>query len=188
MKYVGPNEQLQFSTATLQAAALYVQPGGSGELSQAYRHVKKHEHEIRTYVMSGGRYLGFCMGGYLAGKNPGFRLLPGDTDQFIASRGASVRTEADTIVTVYWRGRPRSMYFQDGPYFLLDHGTANVTVLATYTNGKIAAMVAPCGKGKVGVSGPHPEATAAWYKAYNLIDPDGPDLEPGHDLLDTLMQ
>jgi hypothetical protein len=30
-----------------------------------------------------------------------------------------------------------------------------VIVLATYTNGEIAALVAPYGKGKVGVSGPH---------------------------------
>jgi len=176
------------SAATLQAATLYAQPGGSGELSQAYQQVKKHAHVLRNYVASGGRYLGICMGGYLAGRTPGFRLLPGDTDQFIASRGASVRTEADTIVNVRWLGQLRSMYFQDGPAFLLDRGATDVIVLATYTNGKIAALVAPYGKGKVGVSGPHPEATAAWYEASHLVNPEGVRTALGHDLIDRLMR
>jgi glutamine amidotransferase-like uncharacterized protein len=187
VRYVGPNERLIFSAEILQGAALYAQPGGSGELSQAYRQVKRYAHIIRSYVASGGRYLGICMGGYLAGRTPGFQLLPGDTDQFIASRRASVRTEADTIVNVYWRGQLRPMYFQDGPFFLLDRGAAGVNVLATYTNGKIAALVAPYGKGTVGVSGPHPEATAAWYTTANLVNPEGINVAPGHDLIDTLM-
>ena len=136
------------SAATLQAATLYAQPGGMGELSQAYQHVKRHAQEITSFVASGGRYLGICMGGYLAGRTPGFQLLPGDTDQWMASRRASVRTEAETIVNVYWRGQLRSMYFQDGPYFRLDRGATGVMVLATYTNGKIAALVAPYGSMK----------------------------------------
>lgn len=188
VQYVGPNEQLKLSSAALQAATLYAQPGGSGELSQAYRQVKRHAHEIRSYVASGGRYLGFCMGGYLAGRTPGFQLLLGDTDQFIASRGASVRTRADVIVNVHWREQSRFMYFQDGPFFLLDHSAADVIVLATYSNGKIAALVAPYGKGKVGVSGPHPEATAEWYEAAHLVNPEGISADLGHDLIDILMQ
>ena len=119
VQYVGPDEQCMLSAATLQAATLYAQPGGAGELSQAYQSLKKHAHIIRNYIASGGRYLGICMGGYLAGRTPGFQLLPGDTDQFIASQGASVRTEMDTIVNVHWRGQLRSMYFQDGPFFFL---------------------------------------------------------------------
>jgi glutamine amidotransferase-like uncharacterized protein len=171
----------------LSAATLYAQPGGSGEFSQAYRKLKKYAHVIRNYVASGGRYLGICMGGYLAGRTPGFQLLPGDTDQYIASRGASVKTEVDSIVSVYWRGQPHSMYFQDGPHFLLDDGATDVIVLATYTNGKLAALVAPYGKGKVGVSGPHPEATAQWYHASHLVTPEGVNADLGHDLLDTLI-
>jgi glutamine amidotransferase-like uncharacterized protein len=80
------------------------------------------------------------------------------------------------------------MYFQDGPAFLLDRGATDVIVLATYTNGKIAALVAPYGKGKVGVSGPHPEATAAWYEASHLVNPEGVRTALGHDLIDMLMR
>jgi glutamine amidotransferase-like uncharacterized protein len=187
VQYVGPNERLKLSTATLQAATLYAQPGGSGDLSQTYRHLKRHAPAIRSYVASGGRYLGICMGAYLAGRTPGFQLLPGDTDQFITSRGASVRTEADTIVNVHWRGQLRSMYFQDGPFFLLDRRATDVIVLATYANGKIAALVAPYGKGKVGVSGPHPEATTAWYGAAHLPRPASTNVDLVFDLIDTLM-
>ncbi|HTK09267.1 MAG TPA: BPL-N domain-containing protein [Ktedonobacteraceae bacterium] len=186
--YVGPHERLHLSAATLKMATLYAQPGGNGTVKEAFALLQANASSIRKFVKAGGRYLGSCMGAYLAGSDPGFHLLPGDTDQFIASPRASVTSEEDTIVQVTWRDQTRFLYFQDGPYFILHRGTKNVTVLATYTNGKIAALVAPYGKGKVGVVGPHPEATAAWYEAYQLVDPDGPDADLGYDLLDTLMQ
>jgi glutamine amidotransferase-like uncharacterized protein len=188
VKYVGPKEPLKLRAATLKLAALYAQPGGGGDLSEAYHRLKNSANDIKSFVNSGGRYLGICMGGYLAGATPGFHLLPGDTDQFIASQGASVRTKADTIVKVNWRNQPRWMYFQDGPYFILNARATGVTVLATYTNGKIAALVTPYGKGRVGVVGPHPEADARWYAEHNLVDPDGLDAKLGHDLIDVLMQ
>jgi glutamine amidotransferase-like uncharacterized protein len=187
VRYIGPNEQLKFSATTLQAATLYAQPGGDGELKDAYQQLKGYAYEIRNYVASGGRYLGICMGAYLAASTPGFQLLPGDTDQYIMSRKASVRTEADTLVTVHWRDQLRTVYFQDGPYFILDRHASQVTVLATYTNGKIAAMVAPYKKGKIGVSGPHLEATDAWYQSVQLVKPRETHADIGHDLIDVLM-
>jgi|SRR5215469_14979994 len=119
------------------------------------------------------------MGGYLAGATPGFNLLPGDTDEFVTSPGASVKTTKDTLVDVIGRGQLRTMYFQHGLYFILNSGSRGVTKLATYTNGEIASMVAVYGKGKVGVSGPHPEADQSWYRAYYL-----PLLQPL--LIDTI--
>ena len=187
VQYVGPNERLQISDATLKNATLYAQPGGNGTVEEAFATVQADAHLIRNFVKSGGRYLGICMGGYLAGTHPGFNLLPGDTDQFIASPKASVISEVDTILKVFWRKQPCYMYFQDGPYFILHRGAKEVTVLATYTNGKIAAMVAPYGKGKVGVSGPHPEATTDWYSAHNLNNSDSLNTDLGHDLLAALM-
>jgi hypothetical protein len=49
-------------------------------------------------------------------------------------------------------------------------------------------LVAPFARGRVGVVGPHPEATPDWYDDYGLIDPDGLDADLGHDLIDTLMK
>lgn len=187
VRYVGPHEKIKISPAALRSAALYAQPGG-GSLNKAYRKMKGTADIIRDYVSSGGRYVGFCLGGYLAGRSPGFNLLPGDTDQFITSPGAGVTQEVDTVVDVYWRGHLRRMYFQDGPYFQLDTESENVIVLATYANGRIAAMVTPFGQGKVGVVGPHPEATAGWYEDYGLTNPDGIDTELGCELIETLMQ
>jgi glutamine amidotransferase-like uncharacterized protein len=187
VKYVGPNEALHLSQATLKTATLYAQPGGDGTVDTAFAALQDDAQLIRNFVRSGGRYLGICMGGYLAGTDPGFNLLPGDSDEFITSPQASVTTDADTTVKVLWRSQPHEMYFQDGPYFIVNPGAKGVTVLATYTNGEIAAMVAPYGKGRIGVSGPHPEAMASWYAAYDLVDRDGHGMELGHDLIDTLM-
>ena len=188
VRYVGPNEPLQLSDATLKTAALYVQPGGNGTVEQAFAALQANAPAIRDFIASGGRYLGLCMGGYLAGSDPGFNILPGNTDEYITTRRASVRDEEDTVVPIDWGNQQRYMYFQDGPYFILNHRADNVNKLATYTNGKIAALVAPYGKGKVGVSGPHPEATTSWYNDNHLTDPDGPDTDLGRDLVDALMQ
>jgi glutamine amidotransferase-like uncharacterized protein len=186
VRYVGRHEELALTPEVLASAALYAQPGG-GELEPAYRRMRKHEATIRDFVAAGGRYLGFCLGGYLAGATPGFRLLPGDTDQYIATRGATVASERDTLVQVRWRGRPRRLYFQDGPAFLVPPGVPGVTVLARYPNGAIAALTAPFGAGVVGVVGPHPEATPDWYRDSGLVDPDGLGAHLGHDLVDAVM-
>lgn len=36
---------------------------------------KKYAGAVRDFVSGGGRYLGFCLGAYLAGSDPGFDLL-----------------------------------------------------------------------------------------------------------------
>ncbi|WP_127782697.1 BPL-N domain-containing protein [Rhodococcus sp. X156] len=169
VRYVGPHEPHPLSAATLAGAAVYAQPGGA-DLGPAYRRLRKHRHDIRGYVQGGGRYLGFCLGGYLAGATPGFKLLPGDTDQYVVSRGATVRTTDDTLVEVCWGDDRRVLFFQDGPHFEIsaDEGT---TVMATYPNGTVAALVTGYGAGRVGVVGPHPEATRDWFTDAGLPDP-----------------
>jgi glutamine amidotransferase-like uncharacterized protein len=186
VRHVGPDEVLPLSRHALADAMLYVQPGGD-DLTHGYRHLRRHRSAIRQFVHSGGRYLGFCLGGYLAGATPGFGLLPGDTDQYIASRGATVDSAKSTLVDVGWRGRQRTLFFQDGPYFWL-RGGRDTTVLATYPNGKIAALVARFGSGRVGVVGPHPEATEDWYIDAGLAIPERLGTDLGLDLLDTVMR
>ncbi|GGU82996.1 hypothetical protein GCM10010211_56200 [Streptomyces albospinus] len=183
VRYTGPHEEIPLSAASLAHAHLYAQPGG-GSLAPAYRRMKKHTDEIRAYVHGGGHYLGFCLGGYLAGDDPGFDLLPGDTDQYIVTPGATVDHDRDTVVETRWRGVPRTVFFQDGPHFILDPG-ADATVLATYPNGTVAALVAPYGAGKVGVVGPHPEATDDWFLDEGLTVHQTRDL--GVDLVDELL-
>jgi glutamine amidotransferase-like uncharacterized protein len=188
VRYVGPREKLRLSAATLRPARVYVQPGGDGTLDEAFDALEPYSAAIRDYVAAGGRYLGLCMGGYLAGRNPGLDILPGDTDQYITSAGASVTTTADTVIPVNWRNTRHSLYFQDGPFFVLDDDAKAVDTLATYTNGEIAALAAPYGHGRVAVSGPHPEATDDWYDANGLAAPSPRDTGLGRDLLDALMR
>ncbi|GDY33428.1 BPL-N domain-containing protein [Gandjariella thermophila] len=183
--FVGPDEDLPLTGDVLAGAAVYAQPGG-GTLAHGYRHLRRHRDEIRRFVHGGGRYLGFCLGGYLAGATPGFGLLPGDTDQYIASGGATVDSEDNTEVEVTWRGRRRRLFFQDGPYFWVRSG-ADASVLANYPNGTIAALVAPFGSGRVGVVGPHPEATEDWYTDAGLDVPRRYGTDLGLDLVDAVM-
>ncbi|MFF2653706.1 BPL-N domain-containing protein [Streptomyces sp. NPDC058045] len=180
--YVGPDEDLPLTAASLADADLYAQPGGGDDVDAAWRALRGAARAVRDWTRDGGRYLGFCMGGYLAGRTPGFGLLPGDTDGYTSSPGASVHDGRDTVVPVTWRGKRRHMYFQDGPRFLLDDG-ADATVLAEYGNGTIAAVVAPYGRGRVGVVGPHPEADASWYADEGLRNPDGVRFDLGLDLI-----
>ncbi|MEV6963979.1 BPL-N domain-containing protein [Hamadaea sp. NPDC051192] len=185
VRYAGPYEDFPLSAKTLAGASLYVQPGGD-TLADAYRHMRRHRKDIRTFVRGGGRYLGICLGGYLAGATPGFALLPGDTDQYIASRGATVDSEDDTLVRVSWRGRERTLFFQDGPYFRTRRD-ADVTVVATYSNGAIAAMVAGFGAGRVAVVGPHPEADEGWYADAKLDSGGVLGTDLGLDLVDEVL-
>jgi glutamine amidotransferase-like uncharacterized protein len=187
VEYVGPREKLPLHERVLRDAAVYVQPGG-GELGPAYRRMRRYSTAIRRYVGCGGRYLGVCLGGYLAGASPGFHLIPGDADQYITSSGATVHTESDIVVPVTWRGRTRYVYFQDGPVFRMDRTATRVHVLARYDNGEIAAVVTPFRAGRVGVVGVHLEADESWYVDAALYDPDGLDTDLGHDLIEEIMR
>ncbi|WP_051341820.1 BPL-N domain-containing protein [Pseudonocardia spinosispora] len=183
-RYVGPDSGVALTSAVLAQARLYVQPGGGADLEGAWRQLRGSAELVRGWVREGGSYLGLCFGAYLAGRNPGFDLLPGDTDGYTSSPGAAVTDDRDTVVDVDWRGQRRHMYFQDGPAFYLNEG-AGATVLATYPNGTVAAAVAPYGKGRVGVSGPHPEADESWYTEKGLSNPDGVRLDLAYDLVDA---
>lgn len=170
VRFVGPDEPDQLTAAVLSTGALYVQPGGADDLDAAWDAVAPITSALRTWVRDGGAYLGCCMGGFLAGRDPGFDLLPGDSVEYSATSGASVTDNADSLVTLDWRGRPQTVYFQGGPAFAVDAGAAD-TILARYSNGLVAAGVFGFGRGAVGVTGPHPEAPRSWYTEADLDVP-----------------
>jgi hypothetical protein len=186
VRYVGPDEELPLGADALGRAVLYAQPGG-GTLGRAYRKLRRSAPDVRDFVASGGRYLGFCLGGYLAGETPGFGLLPGDTDRWISSPGADVRHADDAVVTVTWGGRPRRVFVQDSPWFDLDPGRGPAEVVATFSNGLPAAVVAPFGRGAVGVVGPHPEATPDWFLDSGLPVPADLQADLTQDLIDRVL-
>lgn len=165
--------------------SLYAQPGADGDDESAYRRQRRDRAVIREFVRSGGRYLGICMGGFLA--EPGFfNLFRGRVDEYYSSKGASVNTPDPALVPVDWNGATRWMYFQDGGYMVPSKSATEVRVLGRYSNGTIAALVAPFGRGKVGLCGPHPEAPPEWYRTARLRYP-GPTQDLGDELVTALM-
>lgn len=99
----------------------------------------------------------------------GLGIIPGGTQDYKINAVAA-------ILPVEWEGKKRFLYFEEGGYFELPAG-APARVLAHYSTGEIAAIVARYGLGSVAVSGPHPEALPEWLTARGLVDPDGPDLD-----------
>lgn len=180
--YVGRREKYPLNSTSLAQAALYAQPGG-GDLSTAWRRMRKHAPAIRGYVEDGGRYLGFCLGAYLAGRSPGFALLDGDADQYTGTSRAEWTSDKPTILEVDWAGQRRRLYFQDGCGF--DVGGRS-EVVARYHNGMPAAVVSPFGAGRVAAVGPHPEATDDWFLDEGL-EPVPLTLDLGLDLVRRLM-
>ncbi len=131
---------------------------------------------IRQYVSDGGAFVGICGGAYLASQgyedDHGFvhalGLIPATTDAFIENDKAR-------ILTVRWRGVERKMYYQYGPKFILKNPAESVDVVATYPDGSIAALLCSYGKGRVFVTGPHPEADESWRRD---IKGGAPDWKP----------
>jgi hypothetical protein len=170
VRFVGPAESDHLTAAALSTAVLYVQPGGADDLDAAWNAFSPIASSLRSWIHDGGAYLGCCMGGFLAGRDPGFDLLPGDAVEYSATPGATVSNNADTLVALDWRGRSETIYFQGGPAFTVDAGTDD-TILARYSNGLVAAGVFGFGRGVVGVTGPHPEAPRSWYTDAELEVP-----------------
>lgn len=185
-EFCGPDEDVGLTAAALSGASVYAQPGG-GAVRPAWAKLRGHSGDIRRFVADGGVYLGFCLGAYLASDDPGFGLLPGHASRYIDTDGATVGSADDTIVPVQWRGERRHMFFQDGPTFTIKQGT-DAVVLARYTNGQPAALVASYGQGRVGVVGPHPEAARSWYTESGLKNPDGINSDLGHDLIQAAIE
>ena len=168
--YIGPGEKLRFTSQAFVGVTMYVQPGGDTSVARADRLLGASAQAlIRNYVAAGGRYLGICQGAYLAGTQPGMGILAGgDTGQYITSRGAQVRTTADTTVDVIMGKARGRVFFQDGPYIVMPKGRAGV-VLATYTNGLVAGAAVKYGRGLVTVTGPHPEAPRSWFVEADIL-------------------
>lgn len=181
-RFVGP-EALR-TDATFEGATLYAQ-GGDDETMQLRKAVGASAwpgvvQRLRRFVDGGGRYLGICAGGYIAGRwldgdgtIDALDFLEGDVSAFTGTSGDPTE---DQLVPITWTDPPsrRQVFFQEGPYF-----TARGTVLARYADGKTAALATHFGRGAVVVSGVHLEAEADWFSGANLHDPDGVDIDLG---------
>jgi hypothetical protein len=132
--------------------------------------------DMRTFVASGGSYLGFNLVACLAGPHRGFGLLP-EGDKVMREIGrpkAQVTDTDDSVIQVDWMfstgkkigttDRKCWLYFQDGAAIVLSqHSPA--TVLGRYSqNGDVASTLDAYGRGWVANIVPHPEADQSWCK------------------------
>ncbi len=189
VQFVGPDEESEATHETLSGADLYVQPGGGDDVAEAMADLgQPATRAIRDFVEGGGRYLGFCMGAYLAGSDPGMGLLlPGNTDSYTALPDATTTTVDDTVLQVTWGEGTRLHFAQDPPY-LIPSGVPGEKILSRFASGQVNALVRPLGEGTVGVIGTHPEAERDWYSDELWeLDTDGLDHENALELVDAVM-
>lgn len=185
--YAGPREAVQVNDETLRGAIVYAQPGGGDDTELALSKLGPGAvAAVRAFVARGGRYLGICMGAYLAGS-PGFSLIDGVPLQYWGRPGALVADYKGTVTPVLWGGRQRHVYYESGSTVVFRPTAKNVQVLASYPNKDVAVSVSPFGKGKVALSGPHPEADRIWYESQGLVNPDGYGTDLGEDLIAAMM-
>jgi len=177
--YVGPKDT-RLTAELLEKAVLFAQPGGEVDTETAKRDFAHEIPLVQPWVARGGRFLGVCAGGFVAGRE-GYGVFPGEVGSYVGSPNSQVKDDRDQAIQINWRGRQRTVDFQDGNYFEIPRGTPGVTVLATYNNGLVAAAVATHGRGKAAFTGPHFESSSddAGHPTYAM------DL--GFQLLDVLM-
>jgi glutamine amidotransferase-like uncharacterized protein len=121
---------------------------------------------IRSAVQSGLNYLGICAGAFFAGNSPynGLNLTTGARFRFYAAESAGIR-KAQVAVTA--AGSPTlDQYWEDGPQL-----TGWGAVVGKYPDGTPAIVEGTFGKGRMVLSGIHPEAPASWRRGMEFKTP-----------------
>jgi len=190
------------SPAVLQGASVYIQPGGEAlEVLDSLR--PEQLQAIRDYIFSGGRYLGICAGAFLADTyvdtektRLGLGILPGETIDYFPVQPMP----KELIVETHWtesllpgiRGS-RQMYFSDGAGFVLSQPELTLEVLSAYADGVPSTVRFVHGRGKVALTGVHPEAPKKWWnpnkdRSELLVDTAGVDHDIARALIQSLLQ
>jgi len=177
--YVGPNDSPSFADASV-----WIQPGGVA-VTAYFAMAPALRQQIVNFVSGGGGYVGFCAGAYLATSRigqtrySGFGIFPGSTAPYSYS---VFRNDVEYgLLSVLWNGIKRILYFEGGPY-LYGQGQ-NAEIIARFNDGLAAAGRATYGKGRVYISGPHPEAPEVWTREDGIANPDGSSLDIATDMI-----
>lgn len=174
-------------TDWMQNTTTLIIPGGRSLPFYETLGVQGNQH-VREFVEQGGTYFGICAGAYYACSETVFAAglplelkLPGELHFFSGRAIGPVFADEDftydsekgtRVVDVQWQdGKIYSTYFNGGCYF----ENADATVLATYgENQKPAIITCSVGRGRVILSGVHPELS---YDAIPI------DSDPHHQYL-----
>ncbi len=189
--YVNENGLTETSTqaekeALFKDVVVWLQPGGKSSIvMQNINDVLKSA--LQDYVKAGGGYVGFCAGAFASTEMVGttsylgYGFLPGSTKVY------KDRYQAD-VVPITWNGKVRNIYWEGGPYIYNLPNDGDSEVIATYPNGQVAAARSHFGKGKVFVSGVHPEATQDWFDDYGMQSPSGLNFDLAVDMVNWAIQ
>lgn len=153
--------------------------------------VKEFTPEIRQkledWISAGGGFLGICGGGYIGSKgweeDGGFvemlGLVPVLAEEYLEDPDPR-------IITVNWDGAERNIYYAYGPAFVVENAP-DIEVIARYSDGRVAVLEMKLGKGRVILSGPHPEADETWLED-DPVPLNAGQWEPTDDLITDLFQ
>lgn len=163
-RYIGPDE---INAQVLATAKVWVQPGGDSLRVRAALSDRAFN-DLKNFVYQGGSYIGFCAGAFLAGPwlddndtLPGLNIVP--AYDFDHTHG----DEHPRIEPIIWHGKTRHVYYQGGAAFRVAPQYSSI-VQATYEDGSAVIIYSKYGKGRVAVSGAHPEAPDSWFAADHL--------------------
>ena len=110
--YVGPRRNSRSRPPSGRRRALCPAGRRAGHSGAAASIGKNSIRAVRHYVSNGGRYLGICMGAYLAG-DPGFGLVAGEFDSEVGRPADAARDRGHGDAGGLAREK-RWIYFQDG--------------------------------------------------------------------------
>jgi hypothetical protein len=138
-------------------------PGGFGDAMTFDPLFKHNKDRVKTFVKSGGKYLGICMGAYWAGSHYFNMLDSVDAVQYITRPNTDTQRPHAKAIDVKWNGHPDRMFFYDGCALVGD--SAKFETIATYANGDAMAII----QNNIGLIGCHPESEKFWYDSYSWM-------------------
>lgn len=171
--YVFPNS---IDLSIFKNAVLWIQPGGES-LIVAENINPDLQRAVREFVGNGGGYVGFCAGAFFADSFihqtnvAGLGIFAGFSKSYINSNSNAAMLEMN------WNGQKRLVYREEGPYLEISIGQSMFVPFAYYPTGEIASAYGYYGRGKVIITGVHPEAPQYWRDDIHSQDPDGLDYD-----------
>jgi len=145
-------------------AKVWIQPGGHS-VEQAVSMGPILMQHVRNFVNNGGGYVGFCAGSFIStpkigdSKVDGFGFIPTYYHHPDDSQAWQIEQ-----IEIPEEGK-RWVYFAGGPKFEItdaDIKFVGAKVMARALNGDIEELYSHYGRGRIAVSGFHPEANELW--------------------------
>jgi glutamine amidotransferase-like uncharacterized protein len=164
--YVGDQET---DPTIFNGASVWLQPGGYAgvAMNNMAPALKKN---LKNFIYNGGGYVGFCAGAFVATSRVGTTRVQG---LGIISGSTKLYGKGIRMFKTLWQGSERYLYWEGGPYFRNMPDTVEQT--GAYPNGANAAVRTTYGKGRVWVTGLHPESPQWWKDESGYADVDGDD-------------